>query len=158
MPVGLEMKVSPHYHAVSRMAAVSVVCRSSRRNGIFTAMPSIKFVKEKRTIEVPEGANLRQAARQEGVEVYPGLHKTFNCQGMGMCCSCRMQIKKGAENVSKQGFWEKLNLLNPLNPFGFFSSLDDESEIRLSCQTKVLGDVEVETKPEFNWHGKKFWG
>jgi len=154
--VGLEMKVGPYYHSCIRPASVSAVCRLSFRIGIHTAMPSIKFVKEKRTVEVAAGANLRQAARQEGVEVYPGIHKTFNCQGMGMCCSCRMQIKKGAENVSKQGLWEKFNLF--LNPLGFFARLDNEDGLRLACQTTVQGDVEVETQPDFNWHGDKFWG
>ena len=121
-------------------------------------MPSVKFVKEKRTIDVPEGANLRQEARKAGVEVYPGVHRIFNCHGLGMCCSCRMHIKKGTGNISKQGFWEKLNLLNALNPFGFFSRIDHEEDLRLSCQTQVHGDIEVETQPEFNWHGEKFWG
>ena len=125
-------------------------------------MPSIKFLNEKKSIDVPEGANLRQEARKAGIEVYPGLHKMFNCRGMGMCCSCRVYVKKGSENISKQGFWEKLNLtflsMLTLNPFGFFARLGHEDELRLSCQTQVHGDVEVETQPEFNWHGERFWG
>jgi len=120
-------------------------------------MPSIKFLNEKRSIDVPEGANLRQEARKAGIEVYPGLNKTFNCRGLGMCCSCRVYVKKGSENISKQGFWEKLNLIF-LNPFGFFARLGHEDELRLACQTKVQGDVEVETRPAFNWHGERFWG
>jgi len=118
-------------------------------------MPNIKFVKEKKTIEVPQGANLRKAARQNGIEVYPGLHKTFNCMGLGMCCSCRMKITKGAENVSKQGFWERFNFL--INPLGFLARLGNEKTMRLSCQTRVQGDIEVETQPSINWHGEKFW-
>lgn len=119
-------------------------------------MPTVTFTKEKKTIAVPEGANLRKEARKAGIELYPGLHKKLNCHGLGLCCSCRVEIKKGVENVSKQGFWEKFNLL--VNPFGYFSKLGREKQLRLSCQTKVLGDVEVETRPEFNWHGEKFWG
>lgn len=119
-------------------------------------MPTVTFKNEKKTIEVPEGANLRAEARKAGVEVYPGIHKIFNCQGLGMCCSCRVEIKKGTENVSQQGLWEKLHLF--LNPFGYFAKLGREDALRLSCQTKVTGDIEVETKPAFNWHGEKFWG
>ena len=120
-------------------------------------MPSVTFVKEKKTIEVPEGANLRKEARKAGIEVYPGIHKHFlaNCHGCGLCCSCRVQIKKGNENVSKPGLWERLHMM--INPFGFFARLGHEEELRLSCQTKVHGDIEVETQPEFNWHGEKFW-
>lgn len=120
-------------------------------------MPTVKFVKQKKTVEVPEGANLRQVARENGVDVYSGVHKYVNCMGNGMCCSCRMRIVKGEENVSEQGWWERLNMLNPLNPFGFFSRIGEEKQMRLSCQTKVEGDIEVEVTPEFNWHGEKYW-
>ena len=119
-------------------------------------MPTVTFKKEKKSIEVPEGANLRKEARKAGIEVYPGLYKIFNCRGRGLCCSCRVYIKDGTQNVSKQGLWERLNLF--LNPFGFFARLGHEEDLRLSCQTKVKGDIEVETQPEFNWHGEKFWG
>jgi ferredoxin len=68
-----------------------------------------------------------------------------------------MYIKKGQDNVSPPGIWEKINTANVLNPFGFFAKIGHEDEMRLSCQTKVYGDVEVETTPEFNWHGEKFW-
>ncbi len=121
-------------------------------------MPKVTFVKEKKTVEVPEGANLRKVALENGVEVYDGLHKTFNCMGNGMCCSCRMRIVKGEENVSPQGVWEKMHMMNPLNPFGFFSRIGEEETMRNSCCTQVLGDVEVEATPAFNWHGEKFWG
>lgn len=119
-------------------------------------MPTVKFIKEKKEIEVPEGANLRTEALKAGVEVYPGINKLLNCMGNGMCCSCRVHVKKGQENVSKRGWWEKLHTL--INPFGFFGRLGRENEMRLSCQTKVYGDCEVETTPDFNWHGDKFWG
>ena len=119
-------------------------------------MPTVTFKKEKKTIEVPAGANLRKEARKAGIEVYPGLYKIFNCRGMGLCCSCRVYIKDGIQNVSKQGLWERLHLF--LNPFGFFARLGNEKQLRLACQTKVQGDVTVETQPAFNWHGEKFWG
>jgi ferredoxin len=120
-------------------------------------MPTVTFVKQKKTVEVPEGANLRQVALENGVQVYEGLHETLNCMGFGLCCSCRMRVVKGGENLSREGIWEKTNLA--INPFGFFARINEEDQhrIRLSCQTKVLGDVEVETTPEFNWHGEKYW-
>ncbi len=121
-------------------------------------MPTIKFVKEKKEVEVPAGANLRKEARKAGVQLYLGIHKVLNCQGNGMCCSCRVHVTNGQENVSKPGFWERLNLKNIFNPFGFFARLNHEKEMRLSCQTKVHGDCEIETTPDFNWHGDKFWG
>lgn len=121
-------------------------------------MPTVKFVKEKKTIEVPQGANLRKEARKNGIEVYPGIHRVLNCHGFGQCCSCRVRILSGKGNCNKPTLFEKLGLMNILNPFGFFARLGNEDKLRLSCQTRIYGDVEVETQPEFNWHGEKFWG
>ena len=122
-------------------------------------MPTIKFIKEKKTVEVPAGANLRKEAMRAGVEVYKGIHKVVHCPGFGLCTTCKMRIKNGVENVSKQGLWEKFNMTNfVLHPFTFVQRLGNERDLRLACQTKVYGDVEVETQPEFNWHGERFWG
>lgn len=118
-------------------------------------MPKITFVNEKKTIEVPEGTNLRRAAMENGVPVYWGPHKVLHCPGMGLCTSCRVVIRKGTENVSPQGNWERLNLT--VNPLGFWSRLGREEQLRLSCQTTVHGDVEVETCPAMNLHGEAFW-
>lgn len=118
-------------------------------------MPTVTFTKEKKTVEVSNGANLRKAALREGVQLYPGIHKYLNCHGFGQCASCRVLIKKGQENVSRQGLFEKLRLL--LGPITFFARLDREDELRLACRTQVRGDIEVETQPSVNWHGEKFW-
>lgn len=119
-------------------------------------MPTVKIVNEKKTIEVPEGANLRVEALKHGVELYPGIHKTFNCLGNGLCCSCRVMVKSGEQNVSKQGWWEKLNML--FNPFGFIARIGHEKDCRLACQMQVNGDCEIETRPPLNLHGEeKFW-
>ena len=120
-------------------------------------MPTIKFLNEKKSIEVPPGANLRTEARRNGIELYSGPHKIANCRGFGACTSCRVHVKKGMENLSSAGWWEKMNLLNPLNPLGFFARIGHEHEIRLACQTRVNGDCEIETRPSLNWHGEKFW-
>ena len=117
-------------------------------------MPKVHFVKEKKTIEVPEGANLRKEARRNGIELYWGPHKIFHCRGLGVCTSCKVLIRKGTENVSPQGTWERLNLLKPP---AVFSRIGHEDDLRLACQMEVHGDIEVETQPEMNWHGERFW-
>jgi ferredoxin len=119
-------------------------------------MPSVKFVNEKKTIEVPEGANLRKEALNAGIELYPGVHRIFNCHGLRQCASCRVLIKKGQENVSPQGLFEKLRLI--AGPITYFARIGHENDLRLACATKVLGDIEVETQPGANWHGERFWG
>jgi ferredoxin len=122
-------------------------------------MPIVKFVNEKKTVEVPEAGNLRKAALRAGIELYPGIHKhwAFNCHGLGSCGSCCVRIKKGKENVSRQGLRERLRMF-----LGLFTSAarkGHEDEIRLACLTRVMGDIEVETKPDIlNLHGERFWG
>lgn len=129
-------------------------------------MPTVKFVKDKKVIkevEVEDGANLRKAAMQAGVEVYVGPDKYLHCPGLGMCTTCKVMIHKGAENVSEQGWWEKMNIMKmsmapPPMSCTFFGRIGHEDELRLSCQTKVHGDIEVEATPAFNWHGERYWG
>lgn len=119
-------------------------------------MPTVTFVNEKRSIEVSAGANLRKEARKAGVQLYPGVHKYFNCMGLGLCCSCRVIVKQGLENCSRPGVYEKVSMA--MNPLAFFARLGHEKDLRLACQMRVNGDIEVETKPPMNWHGEKFWG
>jgi ferredoxin len=119
-------------------------------------MPTIKFINEKKTVEVPEGANLRKAALRENIPLYKAPSTVLNCHGFGHCGSCRVLIKKGRENVSRQGWFEKLRLI--VGPLTFFYRLGRENELRLACRTRVYGDVEVETRPSMNLHGEKFWG
>lgn len=119
-------------------------------------MPKITFTNEKKTIEVAPGTNLRKAALENGVPLYWGPHKVVNCMGFGSCGSCKVLIKKGTENVSKPGLKERLRIL--LGPLLFFWRIGNEKTLRLACQCRVNGDVEVETTPTVNWHGERFWG
>ncbi len=119
-------------------------------------MPKVKFVKEKKEVEVEAGANLRKVALREGIQLYPGIHQYVNCLGFAQCASCRVNITKGIENVSPQGLWEKFRLT--VGPDTWFARLGHEKELRLACQTRVNGDIEVETQPEANLYGERFWG
>ena len=115
-------------------------------------MPKVRFVNEKREIEVPEGANLRQEAMKAGVNLYPLLYKWTNCRGHGLCASCRVLIRKGTENVQPMGGFEKCRLALSMVYIG------NEDKMRLACKCQVQGDLEVETKPPMNLFGDKFWG
>ena len=114
-------------------------------------MAKVKFIKEKKTIEVKEGSNLREEAIKAEIPLYRKRHKYTNCRGHGTCGTCRVLIKKGMENASPMGKWEKLRLGMSMVSIGF------EDEMRLACQTKVNGDIEVETEPALNISGEQFW-
>ena len=122
-------------------------------------MPSVKFVNEKKTVEAPAGANLRKTALSNGIEIYEGPHKYVNCLGFGQCGSCKVLLKKDDPNASRPGLWERLRIaLGPMLFLTKMSHEDDGKELRLACQTKIKGDLEVETMPSINWHGERFWG
>jgi ferredoxin len=118
-------------------------------------MPKVTFVNEKKEIEVPEGGNLRKEARQAGIEIHGCIESVLNCQGNGLCGTCRVLVKKGTENLSGKTLIEKLNL--NFHPVTMLACLGHEQEMRLSCQVRVQGDCTIETHPAFNWSGENFW-
>ncbi len=112
-------------------------------------MPKVRFLDQAQEIEVIEGANLRDEARKAGIEVYEGIHKWVNCMGHATCGTCRVLVKNDTvKNCSPKTFLEKARLA-----LGF-ENIGHEEEMRLSCQVKVMGDLDVETTPAFNWNGK----
>ena len=139
-----------------------------------TTMPTVRFAKENREIEVPSGENLRQAAINAGVNLYSGgdgvvagLQKNvLNCHGFGQCGLCRVLITKGMENTSRMGIIERARFRSPLptpvtplgiDPLPCMAYIGQEDEMRLACQTKVEGDIEVETHPALNLFGENFF-
>ncbi len=114
-------------------------------------MPTIKFISEKKEIQVPEGANLRAEALRAGVPLYQGPDRILNCHGMGSCGTCRVNIVKGMENTSPRGLKERLRMAISMAYVG------NEQTMRLACQTRVLGDVEVQTRPPLNLFGENFF-
>ena len=128
-------------------------------------MPLIKFIKEKREIEVQRGANLRAEALRAGINLYPGfngfgasLNKLLNCHGLGVCGTCRVNIVKGMENTSPLGTIEKARFRIPIpDPLPCLAYIGNQHQMRLACATEVNGDIEVETCPELNLFGDNFF-
>ena len=65
-------------------------------------MPTIKFTREKKAVQCERGANLRQAAMENGVQLYHGMAKHFNCRGKSLCGECRVHVIKGMERTLKE--------------------------------------------------------
>lgn len=129
-------------------------------------MPVIKFVKEKKEVEVPAGANLRSAAISAGVNtnyILNGLegplNQILNCKGFGMCGTCRVLVTKGIDHTNKMTLRETLKFKTPLHPdpIPCLAYIGHEENMRLACCTKVTGDIEVETNPQFNLFGENFF-
>jgi hypothetical protein len=70
------------------------------------------------------------------------------------------------DHTSPMGWVEKLRFRCPiptpltpggLDPLPCLAFIGNEDTMRLSCQTKVYGDIEVETGPELNLFGENFF-
>ena len=114
-------------------------------------MPIVNFVNEKKQVQVEQGANLRKEALKAGIPLYPGIHKFINCHGFAQCGSCGVLITKGKENASPVGLIETMRLKVSMVRIGH------EQTFRLSCQTKVNGDMDVQTRPGLNLFGENFF-
>ena len=135
-------------------------------------MPIVKFIKEKKEIEVPDGANLRAEAVKAGINLNQGVNglgaswnKYLNCNTVslglvaGQCGTCRVLITKGMENTNKMTISERMKfkaVLTP-DPVPALAFVGHEDTMRLACCTKVHGDIEVETGPELNLFGENFF-
>jgi ferredoxin len=86
------------------------------------------------------GANLRQVLLANGVDLYNGNAKIINCMGIGTCGTCAVRIQGAVSEPN----WKDVGRrsLPPHSP---------AKDLRLACQTKVLGDITVS---KFN----AFWG
>lgn len=92
-----------------------------------------------KTIECDRGANLRQVLLKNDIAVYNGKAAIVNCHGLGTCGTCAVEVEG---EVSEPSWREKARLsLPPHSP---------TSNRRLSCQTQVLGDIQV-TKYDGLW-------
>lgn len=90
-------------------------------------MPKVtyRFGDQVKEIEAKQGETILQIALDNGV---PMEHA---CGGNGFCTTCLCRVKNGMENLS------------PRNDREENMGVVDDPE-RLSCQSQVLGDVDVE--------------
>ncbi len=132
-------------------------------------MPIIKFVKENKEVEVPQGTILRNAAMRAGINLNCGLNgfgarinKYVNCGGKGMCGTCRVLITKGMENtnpMTKREWYQFKNAFHfPIpDPIPCLAFVGHEDTMRLACMVRVNGDIEVESCPPVNLFGENFF-
>jgi len=97
-------------------------------------MLDITFEKQKRTLHVEPGANLREAAIAHKLGIYPHIKKILNCRGRGLCSSCRVEIVSG--KVAERNDIENNNLAR---------ALKKNPNLRLACQITVEDNLVVRT-------------
>jgi ferredoxin len=99
-------------------------------------MGNITFVQENKVVIAADGANLREKAIQNGIDIYTLGGKLMNCGGYGQCGTCIVEIVEGMDNLSAKTDFEQRRLKKKPESY------------RLACQTIVNGAVSVKTKPK----------
>src|SRR6185436_17182649 len=105
-------------------------------------MPVLTLVNEGKTIEIPEGANLRKTLLKNGISPYKGKDKLLNCMGHGLCGTCRVEVVdgKGAPALTPL---EESALLGLVPFYGRSVSINT----RLACRIDVTKDMTIKTYP-----------
>lgn len=98
-------------------------------------MANIKFVNENQEVIAADGANLREKALQNSIDLYTFMGKMMNCGGYGQCGTCIVEIVEGLDNLSPRTEVEQRKLKKRPETY------------RLACQVLVNGPVSVKTKP-----------
>ncbi len=93
-------------------------------------MPTVSA--QGKTFECETGANLRKVLLAHGIDLYNGQATVINCRGLGSCGTCAVQIE-GA--VSEPNWKDKTRRSLPPHKA--------DRNLRLACQTQVLGDIQV---------------
>ena len=93
-------------------------------------MPVIRFAKNYPSLTVASGASLMKSLLDAGLPV------ASSCHGDGVCAKCRITVLEGA--------LEGLSAVGPVEQM-LRDRLKIPREVRISCQTKVVGDVLIDT-------------
>ena len=94
-------------------------------------MPTVRYGDSE--IDCKAGSVLRDVLLAADETPHNGGAQSLNCRGFGSCGTCAVGVS-GA--VTKRTRRERLRLRVPPH--------DPDSGLRLACQTRVLGDVDVE--------------
>lgn len=98
-------------------------------------MPKISFPQVNKTFEVPEGFTILEVALNNEIDL------EHNCGGNCACSTCHVVVVEGYENLSPKAE-EEQDMLNEAE------GLTETS--RLSCQSKICGDIAVEIPASSN--------
>jgi len=90
-------------------------------------MPRVSFADHNQTAEFPAGKTVLACAGEMRIRV------SSVCGGDGACGTCRIEVVDG---------WDRLT---PPTPDETYKELDPP--YRLSCQSKLIGDVVVKVAP-----------
>jgi len=94
-------------------------------------VPTVRFAG--RAVACAEGANLRRVLMDAGLPLYHRVARAIHCRGMGTCGTCAVRIEGPVSGTTPVERWR----------LGF-PPHERERGLRLACQVRVLGDLEIE--------------
>ncbi len=94
-------------------------------------MPKITVLPLGVTIDAQDGQTIMEAA------IAAGYYWPTSCGGKGECTTCAGIVLSGMEHLSSMGRYEEENIVRQRGRQALTTPL------RLCCQTRVYGDVEV---------------
>lgn len=98
-------------------------------------MPKVSFSQANQVFEVPEGFTILEVALNNDIDL------EHNCGGNCACSTCHVVVQQGFDNLSPRTE-EEQDMLNEAE------GLTQTS--RLSCQSKIYGDIQVEIPSSSN--------
>ncbi len=104
-------------------------------------MPVVTFYNEHRSHEAEAGTNLREFMQRVHITPYQGLTSLTNCRGNNFCGTCAVEVVDG-KGASARSQDEEATLGGNLA----IAKVVDKT-LRLSCQTRITGDMVVKTHP-----------
>jgi ferredoxin len=109
-------------------------------------MPKVTFLNEALTVEAEAGKTIKEVADACGVNLFTGFWRSYHCKGKGRCLGsgCRVWAMGPDAALSPRTWKERIRPTN-------------KGAVRLACQARVQGDIEVRTMPgalEFTQNAK----
>jgi ferredoxin len=112
-------------------------------------MPKVTFLNEAITVDAKAGESIKEVADAAGINLFEGFwaNPVYHCKNRGLCLGsgCRVWVIERDKNaVSPRTLRERIRPTH-------------RGAIRLACQARVQGEVEVRTQPgalEFKQNSK----
>jgi len=92
-------------------------------------MPKVSLKPQNISLIAPKKANLLKFLQENGIPVGSA------CGGQGLCASCKVQVVEGSHHLNSPNDRE-MDLIERNHL---------QNSERISCQCKILGDIEITT-------------
>jgi len=102
-------------------------------------LPKVRFEREDVIVDAQNGQTVLEVAEQAGIDVFRGMWPGLHCRRIhGWCNSCKVWVKPDSPS--------SVNPPTGAERFPIRLNGRVQGTLRLACQVKVQGDLEVHTR------------